>query len=147
MTKEIKLDNWIAALRSGTYNQGRERLRLYEDSYCCLGVLCDIYDPKGWEQKYNGYFWYDSSSLLPSNLESFVSSRTQDILTTLNDRGASFSDIARILSDFYSWEELNENIRKDTFVNEDKTLSCLVSNRNRGIYLQNTTLRTGRFVG
>lgn len=33
---------WIAALRSGNYNQGRYLLHSKENNYCCLGVLCDI---------------------------------------------------------------------------------------------------------
>lgn len=32
---------WVAALRSGKYEQGRQRLR-NGDSYCCLGVLCEV---------------------------------------------------------------------------------------------------------
>ena len=33
---------WVKALRSGEYKQARGRLRS-EDSYCCLGVACDLY--------------------------------------------------------------------------------------------------------
>lgn len=38
---------WTEALRSGKYEQGHNRLRSNE-SYCCLGVLCDLYDSRGW---------------------------------------------------------------------------------------------------
>ena len=41
MKQEWK-DKWVAALRSGDYEQGREGLRDYKNRYCCLGVLCDI---------------------------------------------------------------------------------------------------------
>lgn len=39
---------WVAALRSGKYRQGKKRLRVAgetrkQDSFCCLGVLCDVY--------------------------------------------------------------------------------------------------------
>lgn len=34
---------WATALRSGEYNQGYGRLR-DGDSFCCLGVLCDLYE-------------------------------------------------------------------------------------------------------
>lgn len=35
---------WLAALRSGEYRQGRNRLLTVEDrSFCCLGVLCDLW--------------------------------------------------------------------------------------------------------
>ena len=36
---------WVAALRSGDYNQGHGRLHTKENgisSFCCLGVLCDL---------------------------------------------------------------------------------------------------------
>lgn len=41
MKAEIK-QKWITALRSGEYKQGKRRLK-DGDSYCCLGVLCDLY--------------------------------------------------------------------------------------------------------
>ncbi len=41
MDKIIKA-KWVAALRSGVYVQGRNALRK-GNSFCCLGVLCDIY--------------------------------------------------------------------------------------------------------
>lgn len=41
---------WLEALRSGDYRQGTGHLRsVSNDTYCCLGVLCDIADPEGWE--------------------------------------------------------------------------------------------------
>jgi hypothetical protein len=42
MNPDVKAQ-WVAALRSGEYAQGREVLHSTEyDSYCCLGVLCDV---------------------------------------------------------------------------------------------------------
>lgn len=38
---------WLAALRSGEYEQGSERLRDEENCFCCLGVLCDIASKEG----------------------------------------------------------------------------------------------------
>lgn len=49
MKPELKT-KWIRALRSGKYKQGRGRLRTQKSSMCCLGVLCDITDPKGWNR-------------------------------------------------------------------------------------------------
>lgn len=45
MDAEIKT-KWVEALRSGKYEQGTEQL-YSEGKYCCLGVLCDIVDPRG----------------------------------------------------------------------------------------------------
>lgn len=49
MIESIKAQ-WVAALRSGKYRQGKGTLRKVDDyaitgtdfSYCCLGVLCEI---------------------------------------------------------------------------------------------------------
>ena len=42
MDPELKA-KWIAALRSGEYKQGKNRLHSNEDnSFCCLGVLCEV---------------------------------------------------------------------------------------------------------
>ena len=49
MNKELK-DKWIAALRSGKYKQAKKRLRTGEDSFCCLGVLCDVVQPASWHR-------------------------------------------------------------------------------------------------
>ena len=38
---------WVRALRSGKYEQATGALR-NEDGFCCLGVLCDVYDPDKW---------------------------------------------------------------------------------------------------
>lgn len=41
MNAEIQTE-WAAALRSGKYAQGKNRLRSSGDKFCCLGVLCEI---------------------------------------------------------------------------------------------------------
>jgi hypothetical protein len=38
---------WVRALRSGKYEQATGALRI-EVGFCCLGVLCDVYDPDKW---------------------------------------------------------------------------------------------------
>lgn len=40
MNQEVK-QKWIAALRSGEYDQAYSQLKL-KDAYCCLGVLCEL---------------------------------------------------------------------------------------------------------
>lgn len=44
MNPEVK-KLWLDALRSGEYKKGRGTLRQGKNSfrYCCLGVLCDLY--------------------------------------------------------------------------------------------------------
>lgn len=50
LTPENK-QKWIEALRSGKYSQTQRVLRRDEDdsqSYCCLGVFCDLVAPDKW---------------------------------------------------------------------------------------------------
>lgn len=59
MKPKIK-EQWVAALRSGDYKQGKAALRVLkkkdnEVRYCCLGVLCDVlgrkwYEAEEWDQ-------------------------------------------------------------------------------------------------
>jgi len=46
MDQAIKTE-WVAALRSGEYQQGSGYLRDLDGKYCCLGVLCDIAVKRG----------------------------------------------------------------------------------------------------
>ena len=50
MTEQQKenVRKWVAALRSGKYEQGQKRLRSMSNKFCCLGVACDLYDPEKW---------------------------------------------------------------------------------------------------
>jgi hypothetical protein len=55
---------WTAALRSGQYRQSLGRLRSSGDDdvgegFCCLGVLCDLVAPGGWQK---GGRYYMSTS-------------------------------------------------------------------------------------
>jgi hypothetical protein len=42
MNPEVKA-RWVAALRSGAYQQTHNRLTDHRGGFCCLGVLCDLY--------------------------------------------------------------------------------------------------------
>lgn len=63
---EFILDHWIPALRSGDYMQGQEYLRPTPNTYCCLGVACDLYmklvdDQTEWDEDgKSGMFVYIS---------------------------------------------------------------------------------------
>ena len=102
MDAEIKAQ-WVAALRSGKYEQGREQLRC-NDKFCCLGVLCDLVkDDIGaaWEAD---YFVFDDrriGALLPSKVRIHVgllNSTITNALMGMNDSdGASFKDIANFI--------------------------------------------------
>lgn len=46
MNVEIKAQ-WLAALRSGEYEQGQNLLQPAKGRFCCLGVLCDLAAKEG----------------------------------------------------------------------------------------------------
>ena len=113
---------WVAALRSGEYQQSGGYLRT-KDGFCCLGVACDIYmdsnDGNEWEKNGSGlpyYFFTGGGDMCKFALSSkvldwlglrnstgeYYSSRTMDkssqkFLTMANDDGNTFSEIADII--------------------------------------------------
>lgn len=91
---------WITALRSGKYQQGKRKLRSTTDNtFCCLGVLCDILSNqnignwKGDNFKYNDC---KNDLHLPSGiLHKFkIPADEMYALVIMNDRGKSFDEIA-----------------------------------------------------
>lgn len=46
------IQTWINALRSGQYEQGRGALEPQRDQYCCLGVACDLFIPRKYQDKH-----------------------------------------------------------------------------------------------
>lgn len=67
MNKKIKAE-WVAALRSGEYKQGRGHLRDVEDNFCCLGVLCNLHaqhHPDIAKTHFNKSFYMNEGTTLP----------------------------------------------------------------------------------
>lgn len=120
MNPEIKKD-WVEALRSGEYAQGKCSLRT-DDEFCCLGVLSDLYckatgyspsvkiahrdGPTGALAKQYSYF--DIVGTLPeavadwAGLQDNPRPRTilisgKRTLAAANDSGVSFETIASII--------------------------------------------------
>lgn len=97
------VEEWIAALRSGKYKQGEARLR-ERDTFCCLGVACDISKLDEWrEEKYLG-----ASLSLPLKVQFYfgiqgsegsMSDRDYHALTGMNDCGESFQKIAAVIEE------------------------------------------------
>jgi hypothetical protein len=74
MNPEVKA-LWLAALRSGEYQQTKGKLRRTDDNdnysagYCCLGVLCDVAVKNGLDLKvetidgkFSGYVEYNGNA-------------------------------------------------------------------------------------
>lgn len=110
--------NWIAALRSGEYKQAKERLRIGND-FCCLGVACNLYDPKKWKALPDHEFafrshddttaWDAKVSLSDEVMDHFMlqdedggyrefkPTQNYHTLAGANDSGQSFKQIAKII--------------------------------------------------
>lgn len=93
MTRK-QLTAWVAALRSGRYQQTTNCLRNTEShehshhSFCCLGVLADTIDSHAW---HNGSWYYgdvdcddNGVSLTPLPAE-IMDERTQGLFVGMND--------------------------------------------------------------
>ena len=113
---------WIEALRSGKYKKGNGTLK-YGDSYCCLGVACEIFAGElGLKTKLNGVgvTLYDGeSSYLPEKVAEFLGLRSTQgwaqyapSLVNINDRrGADHKDFSTVA-------DLIEESPKDYFKKE-----------------------------
>ncbi len=124
MNPEIKA-TWIEALLSGKYKQTRQTLRRSEpdaggrqmDSYCCLGVLCElaveegvIDPPQPFEGPIGGKRWMygraTSVALLPREVMDWAGLVENNptagdfSLSHYNDRGKSFESIAQIIEEY-----------------------------------------------
>lgn len=107
MDAQIKT-KWVEALRSGKYKQGRSALRI-DDTYCCLGVLCEVAELGKWSPLLNdddeptGMYWMefnagdrDADLLLISVRESIgLDAEGHKACWRMNDdERKSFSEIA-----------------------------------------------------
>ena len=114
---------WVAALRSGNYDQTENYLRV-GNNYCCLGVLCDLGSGK-WrkptEMEFNSHCLPDTAKIycpvggfvggpekdigtMPPTTVIEASGITKDdmsALTELNDTGCSFDEIADFIEEHF----------------------------------------------
>jgi hypothetical protein len=109
MTQEQAYEAWVQALESGKYPQAPSYLKS-DQGYCCLGVLCEVLALPS-ELRANGItvFGYDGdlgTTELPYGIAEFMDMTTVGwrnefcmALAKLNDDGAPFRDIARIIRD------------------------------------------------
>lgn len=108
MNPEIK-KQWIDALRSGTYAQGKGQLR-NDNKFCCLGVLCDLHAKATSNTWHCDEDYLQGHSLLPNAVADWANisedarvhtgGNTCNIgtagytLSSLNDNGSTFAEIA-----------------------------------------------------
>lgn len=116
-TKKQVHNLWIKALESGEYPQGKEALRV-GDSFCCLGVVCDLAYRDGgdpWKLEEGGYSYKGEEGYLPGPMATFlgVSRAYQNSLVELNDmEGWNFKDIAKVLRLFFKGVDMDTATEK-----------------------------------
>jgi hypothetical protein len=104
MNAELR-KQWVAALRSGAYQQGHGCLYTTRNKYCCLGVLCDLYvqthKEVGWELYRDDYWMLFGHPSLPTTAVmrwAGLSSSDIDRLVTMNDfDDKTFAEIADVI--------------------------------------------------
>ena len=102
MKPEIKAQ-WLAALRSGDYQQGTALLH-YEDRFCCLGVLCDLYAKdtgNTWERHGSVCNMHRSDLLIPPQVQEWAGLKYPNpmALAHRNDKGATFEELAEVIEE------------------------------------------------
>jgi hypothetical protein len=112
------IQRWIKALRSGKYKQAHGVLRTGDNRYCCLGVLCDLVDHKGWSAKPKPFedttaFTHRRAATggnlgkgtMPSgplgDLVFFTGDMATDLADLNDDQGRSFTYIANVIEKAY----------------------------------------------
>lgn len=134
------MKDWIAALRSGKYNQIRNNLHT-DQGFCCLGVLCDLKDSSLWKRNIENTFSYVvsyESKVLPFEVRQwaglsdgvgFELCPKGQSLALLNDDGKTFLEIADIienkLKELNLMKTLNQAVTDvvQDFVNQAKSFS------------------------
>jgi hypothetical protein len=90
---------WLEALRSGKYDQGTGQLRS-NNCFCCLGVLCDVFDQSRWEKAEWSYGEGTDKSYEIATLPYAFAVRVgmpgdvEAKLIEMNDSGKTFTQIA-----------------------------------------------------
>lgn len=94
LTQEQK-DQWLFALRSGTYKQGKDKLCSLDRKFCCLGVLCDVMKiPCKQYDDYRMKYVFDDGDRLNYLPTSMIIKSVQSVLSEMNDTGKDFPTIA-----------------------------------------------------
>lgn len=109
MNQEIKT-RWLDALRSGEYQQGLQKLRGEDDTFCCLGVLCDLYAKETgteWSVQNGWMEFLGHETYLPDRVAVWADCDTYprvpfsgESLAGMNDTGTTFAQIADLIEEY-----------------------------------------------
>ena len=100
-------EKWVAALESGEYKQGVGALRNSDDEFCCFGVACDLAVKAGVipppTLRHIQYRYEGNAGVLRDGTRTWLGLVSDwgdydgGCLTFLNDKGASFAEIAQTI--------------------------------------------------
>lgn len=110
-SRDEVFDIWLTALRSGKYQQTQHRLKR-DNSFCCLGVLCDLAVKDGgrpWsspEQLYVIASITPSEGLPPAEISRFMFGDEHWVISNFiaetNDSGLNFEEMANLIESIKS---------------------------------------------
>lgn len=100
INKEL-VKQWVEALRSDKYEQGKKALRSKDDKFCCLGVLCDIskthlnidWEPEEEREDFKIYVMDKNGGVLPDKVWEYLGKEAVDYkvqITTTNSKIPTF---------------------------------------------------------
>ena len=101
---------WVTALRSGEYKQGKGALHPTKNTYCCLGVACELYRQANggkWQNDGDGLTFQNDAKVLPLRVRiwlglnfpagAYPQGGVYASLAAQNDSGATFSELADVI--------------------------------------------------
>ena len=102
---------WVAALRSGKYEQATQALHPAKKEFCCLGVACNISQLGHWVEGHEAYDYViddvPENAILPDEVANWLGVgisaslkhdyNVYDSLLEMNDKGISFGEIADVI--------------------------------------------------
>ncbi len=115
---------WVKALRSGEYTQGRKKLRR-GDTFCCLGVACDLYSKEHPKAKWEGNRFLGEVDFLPEVVRKWLGLK--------NNRGV-------IPFRVYGLTDLNDGVKADGSDSSGvkphsfKEIAKLISSKPKGLF-------------
>lgn len=105
------IKKWITALESGNYKKCIGKLHKAGNSFCALGILCDVHDPTKWKyykplQDDSYYLYINYSEEIPNEIYEKIKTPETNIRTMImhmNDiENKSFKEIAQYLREVYN---------------------------------------------
>ncbi len=125
----INVENWIVALRSGKYSQGKVYLcsitkdmkSIEHKSYCCLGVACETLEIRGSPIDHNGYNVLDYSPKSDHKSVSDLPYQARDMLGLRDTMGICNCEALYRMNDFgnKTFNEIADFIEKNLKTNKD----------------------------